>query len=56
MYVSNNVCVKMKSGFSQLSPSTKGVRQGDTLSPDLFKVFINDLPEILLLLYVVALI
>ena len=42
MYVSNNLCVKMKSGFTQLFLSTISVRQGDTLSPDLFKVFIND--------------
>ena len=29
----------MKSGFTQSSPSFIGVRQGDTLSPDLFKLF-----------------
>ena len=46
MYVNNKLCVKMKSGFAQMFPSTIGVRQGDTLSPDLFKIFINDLPEI----------
>ena len=46
MYVNNKLCVKMKSGFTQMFPSTIGVRQGDTLSPDLFKIFINDLPEI----------
>ena len=46
MYVSSNLSVKMKSGFTQLFPSTIGVRQDDTLSPDVFKVFINDLPKI----------
>ena len=32
MYVNNNLCVKMKSGFTQLFPSTIGVRPGDTLA------------------------
>ena len=41
MYVSSNLSIKMKSGFTQLFPSTIGAGQGDTLSPDLFKVFIN---------------
>ena len=46
MYANNSLSVKMKSGFTQPFPSNIGVRQGDTFSPDLFKVFINDLPEI----------
>ena len=51
MYVNNKLCVKMKSGFTQLFPSTIDVRRGDTLSTDLhvyvltdlFKICINDL-------------
>ena len=46
MYVDNNLSVKMRDGFTQSFMSTFGVRQGDTLSPDLFKIFINDLPDI----------
>ena len=46
MYVDKNLSVKMQDGFTQSFMSTIGVRQGDTLSPDLFKIFINDLPDI----------
>ena len=46
MYVDNNLSVKMQDGFTQSFMSTIGVRLGDTLSPDLFKIFINDLPDI----------
>ena len=45
-YVGNNLKVTMKNGFTQLVLSTIGVRQDDTLSSDLFKIFINDLPDI----------
>ena len=46
MYRDNYLNVKMQNGFTQSFMSTIGVRQGDTLSPDLFKIFINDLPDI----------
>ena len=36
----------MKSGFTQPFASNIGVRQGDTQSPDLFKICINDLFDV----------
>ena len=47
MYQNINLCVKVNSQFLNESfHSYVGVRQGDNLSPNLFKLFINDLLEI----------
>ena len=46
MYVGNYLSVKMHNSLTQYFLSNIGVRQGDTLYPDLFKNFINDLPDI----------
>lgn len=47
MYKNTSLCVKTNSNtLTENFPSDIGVRQGDNLSPTLFKLFINDLPEI----------
>ena len=46
MYIGNHLNVRMKNGFTESFLSTMEIRQSDTLSPDLFKIFINDLPDI----------
>ena len=46
MYKDNYLNVKMQKGFTQSFVSIIGIRKCDTLSPDLFKIFINDLPDI----------
>lgn len=46
MYAKTELCVKLDSiHATNFFPSNVGVRQGDNLSPNLFKLFINDLPE-----------
>ena len=47
MYAKTKLCVKVDSThITDFFSSDIGVRQGDNLSPNLFKLFINDLPEI----------
>ena len=47
MYHNIDLCVKVDSNYlSQNFSSYIGVRQGDNLRPNLFKLFVNDIPDI----------
>lgn len=45
MYQKTQLCVKTQNQLTPSFPGEVGVRQGDILSPNLFKIFINDLPD-----------
>jgi len=47
LYSKSNLRVKLGNYVSTPFPSNIGVRQGDNLSPNLFKIFIHDLPSII---------
>ena len=47
MYEISKSCIRIQSDVTDFFPTQLGVKQGDNLSPNLFKIFINDLPECL---------
>lgn len=47
MYSNNKSAIKVRGGRTDFFPCEVGVRQGDGLSPSLFNIFINDLPDLL---------
>jgi hypothetical protein len=46
MYSKSQLCVKRGNYLTPNFNSSVGVGQGDALNPNLFKIFINDLPNI----------
>ena len=43
MYSNAKSCVKLETGITESFPLHKGIKQGDTLSPYLFNLYLNDL-------------
>ena len=46
MYTSLRYCIKLRNGLTRPIESSKGLKQGDVLSPMLLNLFINDLKDI----------
>ena len=46
MYKKSRVCIKLKKGVTEEFTSNIGVKQGCVISPTLFNLFINDIPDI----------
>ena len=47
MYSRTKVCVRIGDTHTNVFKSEIGVRQGDVLNPNFFKIFVNDLPSYL---------
>ena len=47
LYSKSKLCVRLGENRTDFFDSMVGVRQGDVLSPNLFKIFINNLPKYL---------
>ena len=45
MYGTSTSCIRLENGVTDSFPVHVGVKQGDSLSPNLFKIFINVLPS-----------
>ena len=48
IYQVNRMCVKTNGILSGYFNGYKGVRQGDVMSPNLFNIFVNDIPDCIL--------
>ena len=45
MYSKSSVCIKLDQGLSPEFETNIGIKQGCVISPTLFKLFLNDLPD-----------
>ena len=45
MYTNAKSCVKLKQGVTEKFNVEKGIKQGDTLSPYLFNLYLNDIND-----------